>query len=139
MADRRGLEALHAPAIGRETEEISQTNAFDAVPPCDCRVGWKSSGALRSNFLGVAALPDIPACPTVDTISFSDEFGLRGWETNMSRWIATLAASLVLTWPIAALGDPVLKSSDAAIRVGNVMPYTGELAAFGAIRRARAG
>jgi ABC-type branched-subunit amino acid transport system substrate-binding protein len=57
---------------------------------------------------------------------------------HMSRWIATFTASLLVAWPLAALGDPVLKPSDAAIRIGNVMPYTGQLAAFGAIGRAEA-
>ena len=56
----------------------------------------------------------------------------------MTRWIATFAASLFATWSFAALGDPVLKTSDAGIRIGNVMPYTGALAAFGAIGRAEA-
>ena len=53
----------------------------------------------------------------------------------MFRWIA---AGLVAAWPFAASGDAVLKSSDAVIRIGNVMPYTGQLAAFGAIGRAEA-
>jgi hypothetical protein len=57
-------------------------------------------------------------------------------ETDMTRWIATFAASLLVAWPFATLGDPVLKPSGAAIRIGNVMPYTGALAAFGAIGRA---
>ncbi len=61
----------------------------------------------------------------------------------MTRWMAAFAASLLVTsllvtWPFAALGDPVLKPSGAAIRIGNVMPYTGALAAFGAIGRAEA-
>jgi len=56
----------------------------------------------------------------------------------MIRWIATLAAGLFAAWSFAALGGPVLKPSDAGIRVGNVMPYTGTLAAFGAIGRAEA-
>ena len=56
----------------------------------------------------------------------------------MIRWIATFAASLFAAWSFAALGDPVLKISDASIRIGNVMPYTGTLAAFGAIGRAEA-
>jgi branched-chain amino acid transport system substrate-binding protein len=56
----------------------------------------------------------------------------------MIRWIATFAAGLFVTWSSAALANPVLKTSDAAIRIGNVMPYTGTLAAFGAIGRAEA-
>jgi branched-chain amino acid transport system substrate-binding protein len=56
----------------------------------------------------------------------------------MTRWIATFIAGLFVTWSFAASGDPILKSSDTAIRIGNVMPYTGELAAFGAIGRAEA-
>jgi ABC-type branched-subunit amino acid transport system substrate-binding protein len=56
----------------------------------------------------------------------------------MIRWFATFAASLFAAWSFAALGDPVLKISDASIRIGNVMPYTGTLAAFGAIGRAEA-
>jgi branched-chain amino acid transport system substrate-binding protein len=56
----------------------------------------------------------------------------------MIRWIATFAAGLLTTWSFAAFGDPVLKTSDAGIRIGNVMPYTGTLAAFGAIGRAEA-
>lgn len=56
----------------------------------------------------------------------------------MIRWIAAFAAGLFATWSFAALGDPVLNTSDAGIRIGNVMPYTGELAAFGAIGRAEA-
>jgi branched-chain amino acid transport system substrate-binding protein len=56
----------------------------------------------------------------------------------MTRWIATFAAGLFATWSSAASGDPVLKSPDAGIRIGNVMPYTGSLAAFGAIGRAEA-
>jgi branched-chain amino acid transport system substrate-binding protein len=56
----------------------------------------------------------------------------------MIRWIATFAASLFVVWSSAASGDPVLKTSDAGIRIGNVMPYTGALAAFGAIGRAEA-
>jgi branched-chain amino acid transport system substrate-binding protein len=56
----------------------------------------------------------------------------------MIRWFATFAASLFAAWSFAALGDPVLKTSDASIRIGNVMPYTGTLAAFGAIGRAEA-
>ena len=56
----------------------------------------------------------------------------------MIRWIATFAAGLFAAWSFAALGDPVLKISDASIRIGNVMPYTGTLAAFGAIGRAEA-
>jgi branched-chain amino acid transport system substrate-binding protein len=56
----------------------------------------------------------------------------------MIRWIAAFAAGLFATWSFAALGDPVLNASDAGIRIGNVMPYTGELAAFGAIGRAEA-
>jgi branched-chain amino acid transport system substrate-binding protein len=59
-------------------------------------------------------------------------------ETNMIRWAATFAAGLLATWSFAAFGDPVLKTSDAGIRIGNVMPYTGTLAAFGAIGRAEA-
>src|SRR5579863_5286805 len=54
---------------------------------------------------------------------------------SMIRWIA---AGLFAAWPFAAASDPVLKSSDATIRIGNVMPYTGQLAAFGAIGRAEA-
>jgi ABC-type branched-subunit amino acid transport system substrate-binding protein len=56
----------------------------------------------------------------------------------MVNWITTFAASLVVTWSFPAFSDPVLKTSDAAIRIGNVMPYTGSLAAFGAIGRAEA-
>ena len=56
----------------------------------------------------------------------------------MARWTAAIVASLFATWSFAASGDPVLKSSDTAIRIGNVMPYTGQLAAFGAIGRAEA-
>jgi branched-chain amino acid transport system substrate-binding protein len=56
----------------------------------------------------------------------------------MIRWIGIFAASLFVAWSSAASGDPVLKPSDAGIRVGNVMPYTGALAAFGAIGRAEA-
>jgi branched-chain amino acid transport system substrate-binding protein len=56
----------------------------------------------------------------------------------MIRWIATFAAGLFATWSSAALSGPVLKTSDASIRIGNVMPYTGALAAFGAIGRAEA-
>jgi branched-chain amino acid transport system substrate-binding protein len=56
----------------------------------------------------------------------------------MVRWIATFAASVFVAWSSAASGDPVLKTSDAGIRIGNVMPYTGALAAFGAIGRAEA-
>src|ERR1700761_5971485 len=56
----------------------------------------------------------------------------------MTRWIATFAASLFATWSFAALGAPVLKPSEGCIRIGNVMPYTGTLAAFGAIGRAEA-
>jgi ABC-type branched-subunit amino acid transport system substrate-binding protein len=56
----------------------------------------------------------------------------------MIRWIATFAASLFVAWSFAASSDPVLKTSDANIRIGNVMPYTGALAAFGAIGRAEA-
>ncbi|MGA2055660.1 MAG: ABC transporter substrate-binding protein [Bradyrhizobium sp.] len=56
----------------------------------------------------------------------------------MIRWIATFAASLFVAWSSAVSGDPVLKTSDAGIRIGNVMPYTGALAAFGAIGRAEA-
>jgi branched-chain amino acid transport system substrate-binding protein len=54
---------------------------------------------------------------------------------SMIRWIA---AGLFAAWPFAAAGNPVLKSSDATIRIGNLMPYTGEFAAFGAIGRAEA-
>jgi branched-chain amino acid transport system substrate-binding protein len=56
----------------------------------------------------------------------------------MVRWIATFAASVFVAWSSAASGDPVLKTSDTGIRIGNVMPYTGALAAFGAIGRAEA-
>jgi branched-chain amino acid transport system substrate-binding protein len=56
----------------------------------------------------------------------------------MIRWIATFAAGLFATWSSPALSGPVLKTSDAGIRIGNVMPYTGALAAFGAIGRAEA-
>jgi branched-chain amino acid transport system substrate-binding protein len=56
----------------------------------------------------------------------------------MIKWIVAFATGVFATWSFAALGDPVLKISDSAIRVGNVMPYTGELAAFGAIGRAEA-
>ena len=56
----------------------------------------------------------------------------------MTRWTAAIAAGFFATWSFAASGDPVLKSSDTAIRIGNVMPYTGPLAAFGAIGRAEA-
>jgi ABC-type branched-subunit amino acid transport system substrate-binding protein len=56
----------------------------------------------------------------------------------MTRRTAAIVASLFATWSFAASGDPVLKSSDTAIRIGNVMPYTGQLAAFGAIGRAEA-
>ena len=52
--------------------------------------------------------------------------------------IGTFAASLFVAWSSAASGDPVLKTSDTGIRIGNVMPYTGALAAFGAIGRAEA-
>jgi branched-chain amino acid transport system substrate-binding protein len=54
---------------------------------------------------------------------------------DMLRWIA---AGLFAAWPFAAAGNPVLKSPDATIRIGNLMPYTGQLAAFGAIGRAEA-
>ncbi|SHN66477.1 ABC transporter substrate-binding protein [Bradyrhizobium erythrophlei] len=53
----------------------------------------------------------------------------------MFRWIV---AGFFAAWPFAASGDPLLRSSDATIRVGNLMPYTGQLAAFGAIGRAEA-
>jgi branched-chain amino acid transport system substrate-binding protein len=54
---------------------------------------------------------------------------------NMIRWIA---AGLFAVWLFAAAANPVLKSSDVTIRVGNLMPYTGQFAAFGAIGRAEA-
>ena len=54
---------------------------------------------------------------------------------NMIRWIA---AGLLAAWPFAAAGNPVLKSSEVTIRIGNLMPYTGQLAAFGAIGKAEA-
>lgn len=56
----------------------------------------------------------------------------------MIRWIAIFAAGLFATWSSAVLSGPVLKTSDVGIRIGNVMPYTGALAAFGAIGRAEA-
>ncbi len=56
----------------------------------------------------------------------------------MIRWISAFAVSVVLAWSSAAFGDPILRPSDTAIRIGNVMPYTGPLAAFGAIGRAEA-
>jgi branched-chain amino acid transport system substrate-binding protein len=56
----------------------------------------------------------------------------------MIRSIAACAAGFFVAWSSAARCDPVLQPSDTAIRIGNVMPYTGELAAFGAIGRAEA-
>lgn len=56
----------------------------------------------------------------------------------MIRWIVAFATGLLAAWSLPASADPVLRSPDAAIRIGNVMPYTGQLAAFGAIGRAEA-
>jgi len=49
-----------------------------------------------------------------------------------------LAAGVVCTCASASLGDASLESTgaDAEIRIGNVVPYTGELAAFGAMGKA---
>jgi branched-chain amino acid transport system substrate-binding protein len=56
----------------------------------------------------------------------------------MLKRVAVSSVTLFALWPLGALGDPVLKASDNGIRVGNIMPYTEELAAFGAIGRAEA-
>ena len=52
--------------------------------------------------------------------------------------IAAIAAFVLIAGP--SMADPVLDAGGAAseIRVGNVMPYTGPLAGFGAIGRAEA-
>lgn len=56
--------------------------------------------------------------------------------------IHALAATLLLAvlWPAPTGAEPILEpgASDAEIRIGNVVPYTGPLAAFGAIGRAEA-
>jgi branched-chain amino acid transport system substrate-binding protein len=53
--------------------------------------------------------------------------------------LVVVAALIWMRSPLAA--DPVLESgaTDSEIRVGNVMPYTGPLAAFGTIGKAEAG
>ena len=56
----------------------------------------------------------------------------------MMRWAVTFVAGLFILWTSATVGAPVLDSPDTEIRIGTVMPYTGELAAFGAIGRAEA-
>src|SRR5258708_27423029 len=52
-----------------------------------------------------------------------------------------LAAGVVCVCASASLGDASLESTgaDAEIRIGNVVPYTGELAAFGAMGKAESG
>lgn len=56
--------------------------------------------------------------------------------------IHALAATLLVAvlWPAPTGAEPILEPgvSDAEIRIGNVVPYTGPLAAFGAIGRAEA-
>jgi branched-chain amino acid transport system substrate-binding protein len=54
------------------------------------------------------------------------------------KWTAAFFAGLFTLWPYVSIGDPTFEASDAEIRIGNVMPYTGELAAFGAIGKAEA-
>jgi branched-chain amino acid transport system substrate-binding protein len=55
------------------------------------------------------------------------------------RIVVALATFIWMTGPLMA--DPVLDvgTTDPEIRVGNVMPYTGPLAAFAAIGKAEAG
>src|SRR3979409_94202 len=61
------------------------------------------------------------------------------------RWIGkeTLAISLVMAvtfWPGLTNADPVsdIGVSDTEIRIGNIMPYSGPLAAFATIGKAEA-
>jgi len=59
----------------------------------------------------------------------------------MRTTVTAFLTALLLSWPLASSGGPSLEpeTSDTEIRIGNVMPYTGVLAAFGAIGRAEAG
>jgi len=58
----------------------------------------------------------------------------------MRSTAAAFLTALFSAWPLASSGEPILEAdaSDTEIRIGNVMPYTGPLAAFGAIGRAEA-
>jgi branched-chain amino acid transport system substrate-binding protein len=60
--------------------------------------------------------------------------------TIRSNILATTPLIAALFWPAPVDADLVLEPgvSDMEIRIGNVMPYTGPLAAFGAIGRAEA-
>src|ERR1700744_2064796 len=129
------IRALRTPRSWVTPKDINQTNAISGIPPSPSR-----ATAGNRPVLWEAIFQPGPVCRTSGSAQLSIQFLLLmnlgcAWrlETKMSRWIAVLAAGLVAAWPFAASGDTVLKSSDAAIRIGNVMPYTGELAAFGAI------
>ena len=54
------------------------------------------------------------------------------------RTLALLAAMFVAATPLAAQQAQDTGATDAEIRIGNIMPYTGPLAAFAAIGRAEA-
>jgi branched-chain amino acid transport system substrate-binding protein len=59
--------------------------------------------------------------------------------TKVQAFAATFIVTILL-WPMCMSAEPVLDSgvSDTEIRIGSVMPYTGPLAAFGAIGHAEA-
>src|ERR1700761_7776982 len=56
----------------------------------------------------------------------------------MKSTITAFLTVVLSAWPLASNGEPVLDAdvSNTEIRIGNIMPYTGALAAFGAIGRA---
>jgi branched-chain amino acid transport system substrate-binding protein len=54
------------------------------------------------------------------------------------RWKPLALAALFALIPISAQSDPDLAGPDDEIRIGNIMPYTGPLAAFATIGRAEA-
>ena len=58
----------------------------------------------------------------------------------MQTWIRTLVAIVLALTALGAISEQVRKQgvTDTEIRVGNLMPYSGNLEAFGAIGKAEA-
>src|SRR5436853_6494906 len=58
----------------------------------------------------------------------------------MQTWVRTLIAILLALTSLSAISEQVREQgvTDTEIRIGNVMPYSGSLAVFGAIGNAEA-
>src|SRR5712671_5408531 len=61
------------------------------------------------------------------------------WGRGSMRFVSRVCALAVLTWPLAAVTAEMRGVTASEIRIGQTMPYSGPVSAFGALGKGEVG